>query len=408
VSSKATELHPDENLRLGKLGPHVFRISLITGVLFLVVTLIMGLLVGDGMRRFFFSYLLGFSFFLTLALGALFFTVIQHLVRARWSVVVRRLSEAMTGAFPLLFGLSLVIVIPLLLGHTGLYQWSDPDVVAHSYLLSKKTGYLNVPFFALRLLVYFGVWMALAHFFFHRSVKQDETGDPSHSERMRVVSAPATIAFAFTANFAAFDLLMSLEPEWFSSIYGVYVFAGSMIALFSTMILVAMALQSKGRLTRSITTEHYHDLGKFLFAFVFFWGYIAFSQFMLIWYSNIPEETYWFQVRFEGPWLLMSLVLLFLHFMFPFVALLSRHTKRRRATLAFFAVWMLALHWLDLYWLILPTFEADAIPFHLMDITATLGIGGLFAAVTTHLLSRVDLLPKGDPNLGKSLEFENI
>ena len=407
MSSKASELHPDENLKLGKLGPHVLRIALAVGILSLVLTLGMGLLSSDGMQRFFFSYLLGFSFFLTLALGALFFTVIQHLVRATWSVVVRRIAEALTGTFPLLFGLSLVIVIPMLLGHTGLYAWSDPQVAQDSYFVSQKTGYLNVPFFALRVVFYFGVWMAISHFFFTRSAEQDETGDPALSDRMRVMSAPAVIGFALTASFASFDLLMSLEPEWFSSIFGVYVFGGSMVAVFATLILVAMGLQAKGRLKRAITTEHYHDLGKFLFAFVFFWGYIAFSQFMLIWYANIPEETFWYAMRTEGPWLWLTVALLVLHFFFPFVALLSRHTKRRRASLAFFAVWMLALHWLDLYWLILPTYDSEAIPFHLMDITATLGIGGLFVAVVTRLLGRVNLLPSGDPALGESLDFEN-
>jgi hypothetical protein len=408
MSSTTTQLHPDENVRLGKLGPSVFRISLTIGVLSLLLTLVMGLLGGDGMRRFFFSYLLGFSFFLTLALGALFFTTIQHLVRATWSVVVRRIAEAMTGTFPLLFALSLVILVPMLLGHTGLYSWSDPEVAANSYFVSKKTGYLNVPFFALRVLIYFGVWMAIAHYFFHRSVEQDESGDPALSERMRVMAAPAIIGFALTANFAAFDLWMSLEPEWFSSIYGVYIFAGAMITVFAVLILASMGLQQKGRLVHSITTEHYHDLGKFLFAFVFFWGYIAFSQFMLIWYANIPEETFWYHIRIQGPWMYVSLALLFLHFMLPFAGLISRHPKRRRATLALLAAWMLAMHWIDLYWLILPTYDGDAVPFHLMDITATLGVGGLFVAMTVYMLSRVNLLPTRDPNLSKSLEFENI
>ncbi len=407
MSSGTRQLHPDENIKLGKLGPHVFRIALTTGVLFLILTLVMGLLAGDDMTRFFFSYLVGFSFFLTLALGALFFSTIQHLVRATWSVVVRRLTEAMMGTLPLMFGLSLVIIIPMLLGHTGLYAWSDLAYAEDNYFVSQKLGYLNVPFFALRIIIYFAVWIAIAHYFLTRSVQQDQTGDTSIAARMRAVSAPAVIAFAITTNWAAYDIWMSLEPEWFSSIFGVYIFAGAMVALFAALILVCMGLQKRGRLTRTITTEHYHDLGKFLFAFVFFWGYIAFSQYMLIWYANIPEETIWYQMRIEGPWMYVTLALLFLHFAFPFTCLLSRHTKRRRSTLAFFCAWLLVMHWIDLYWIILPTYDDGTIPFHLMDITATLGIGGLFVAVAAHLLGRVDLVPTKDPGLGESLEFEN-
>ena len=407
MSVHEKELHPDEKVKLGSLGPATTKVAGGAGSLLLVVTVILGVTEGDEMERFFHTYLVSLTYFLTVALGALFFVILQPLVRARWSVVVRRLAEILSMTFPLLAVLTLVgIVIPMFAGNDGLYEWVNPDPGDH--LLAGKTGYLNKTFFFLRLALYFGVWIFLSRWFFKQSSRQDETGDAQISERMRIVSAPALIAYAFTTAFAGFDLLMSLHANWYSTMFGVYFFSGSAIAIMAVLALVPMALQARGRLVHSITVEHYHDVGKLLFAFVFFWGYIAFSQFMLIWYADIPEETIWFKHRMMTDWSWLSLVLLFGHFIIPFVLLLSRETKRRLQLLAFFAVWMLVMHFADLFWIVMPEYDDHHFTFHAMDVTAFLGIGGLFVAYAAWVGSRGNLIPVKDPNLGKSLAFENI
>jgi hypothetical protein len=200
---------------------------------------------------------------------------------------------------------------------------------------------------------------------------------------------------------------MSLNPRWFSTIFGVYYFSGAVVGFLAAVILLAMSLQAGGRLEASITVEHYHDLGKLLFAFVIFWGYIAFSQYLLIWYANIPEETDWYLVRQAGGWATVSLVLLFVHLLIPFFGLLSREVKRRKALLGFWAVWLLVAHWIDLYWLVMPSVAPAAPPLRATDIGCLLGIGCLYLAAIFHAADGRALVPVGDPRLAESLAFEN-
>lgn len=369
------------------------------------------------------SYLVSYCFFLSISLGALFFVALQHLVRAGWSVAVRRLAELLAANVACMGLLFLPILVPLLLGRTGLYTWSDPDVVAGDELLKWKQPYLNVPFFAVRAVIYFLVWVLLARFYLANSTRQDTSGDPRLTRRMEKLSAVALILFAVTITLAAFDWLMSLEPHWFSTIYGLYFFAGAVVAFFAAVVLLAMALQTGGRLTRSITTEHYHELGKLLFGFIVFWGYMAFSQYMLIWYANIPEETRWYADRQSGPWTAVSLALLFGHLLIPFFGLLSREVKRRRILLGAWAAWMLVVHWIDLYWLIMPTFAQGLplpgtqglplpgtlghLPFGLIDLCCMIAVGGPFMAGLLWSARDRALLPVKDPRLDESLAFEN-
>lgn len=402
------ELPAGEKVRLGALGPQIVRVGGAVGVIFLAATVVLGLMSGDHMRRFFHSYLVGFTYFVSLGLGALFFVLLHHITRTKWGVTSRRIAECVTGAFPLLFVLSFVLLLPMLLGHEGFYSWSNHEYLHEHHLVENKTAWLNVPFFAVRCVLYFLVWMALARYFFKKSVAQDKTGDPAASDQMRRAAGPALFAFALTLNFFAWDVLMSLEPEWYSTMYGVYFFGGCGIAFYAALALFSMVLRRRGIAAKSITVEHYHDMGKMLFAFVFFWAYIAFSQFMLLWYGNIPEETTYYNVRIMTEWKWVSLALLFLHWMIPFVFLLSRHTKRRLPLLALFSVWMLVMHWVDIYWLVMPAYSPGAISLSLMDITATLGIGGLVVATIAKLASSVDIIPTKDPRLGESLRFENI
>ncbi|MEI9947650.1 MAG: hypothetical protein WDO74_01360 [Pseudomonadota bacterium] len=225
---------------------------------------------------------------------------------------------------------------------------------------------------------------------------------------MRRLAGPAMIGFALTITFCAIDLIMSLDPKWFSTMFGVYYFASCVLAVNSSLALTLMWLQGKGRLTSSVTVHHFHDLGKMVFAFTVFWAYVGFSQFMLLWYANIPEETLWFKIRFANSWGTLSWVLLFGHFVIPFFGLLSRWVKRNRKALAFWCVWQLVMIYLDMYWLVMPTLGVDEVPFQLIDITCWIGVLALFVAGLAYRAKGLDLLAKNDPRLPKSLAFENI
>lgn len=396
------KIHPDEKIRLD--GSSLFRIAVGIGVVLLVVATVLGNMAG--WSRFFHSYLVAYSFFLTIALGALFFTILQHLVGAVWSVVVRRLAEIITQTFPLLAVLYLVIAIPPLMDKDVLYSW----VSSEEHLVHAKQGWLNAPFFLIRGIIYFAVWIGVSRFFYRRSVEQDDKPDPMVSAKLRKIAAPSMFLFAFTTAFAGFDLLMSLHPAWYSTMFGVYFFAGCCISIMATLAVFALGLQGKGRLTRSINVEHYHDIGKWLFAWIFFWAYVAFSQFMLIWYADLPEETAWYRPRIHSSWNMFSLTLLFGHWAFPFVSLLTRQTKRHLNLLLFFAFWMLLMHYIDLYWLVMPEFSPSGFEPQathlLMDLANVVGIGGLFVGWIAFVAQRSRLIPVGDPRLGESLAHE--
>jgi hypothetical protein len=392
----------------GAAGLRLAGVTGAVGAIALLGALALAWPAADAGHRFLYAYLPAFTFFLTISLGALFFVVLQHLTRAGWSIAVRRVAELLASNLALLAVLALVVVVPTLLGKGSLYEWADPVRAQTDAVIHAKAGYLNGPFFALRIAVYFALWVALARWYLGRSTAQDAGGDPTLTTAMETRAAPAMIVFALTATFGAFDLVMSLDPHWYSTIFGVYVFAGSALGFFAVLALVMMALQGRGRLVHVFTAEHYHDVGKLLFAFVFFWGYIAFSQFMLIWYANIPEETRWYRDRFAGGWLVLSLVLLFGHLLVPFVGLLSRVAKRRKPLLAFWSVFLLVMHYVDLYWLIVPTGDFDGVPFGVVDLLCIVGVGGLYAAGFLTLGRSRALVPVRDPRLSESLAFENV
>lgn len=351
-----------------------------------------------------FSYLVAFLFFLSLSLGGLFFVLVQFATRSGWSVVVRRMAEHTMGALALFIPLFVPIALSL---HT-LYHWTHAGAVAHDPVLQGKQAYLNEPFFYLRAAIYLLAWAALGLYFRARSVEQDRTASHAITRRLQAVSAPALVVFGLTITFAAFDWLMSLDPHWFSTIFGVYFFAGT--ALGGIALLVVMAVGARwAKLTGpAVTAEHFHDLGKLLLTFVAFWAYIAFSQYLLIWYANIPEETIWYRARWQGAWRAVSVALALGHFALPFFFLLPRAVKRNTVLLLGAALWTLAAHYVDLYWLVMPVLHKNGAVFTLLDATTMLGVGGLFVAVVSWLMRRRALVPVGDPRLPESLAFENI
>jgi hypothetical protein len=388
---------------LEELAPRLVRAGLAVGGVMLALSAALALLTPGGWNRFLQSYLVAFAFFLSLSLGALFFVLLQHLVRAGWSVVVRRLAETLAMNLPLLA----LFALPVLLGAHRLYQWADAQAVAGDAILRGKHAYLNIPFFTLRWLVYFAVWTFLARSFWKRSTAQDVTGDVRLTVQMERTSAVGMVLFALTTNYAAVDLLMSLDPHWYSTIFGVYFFSGGVVGFFALLSILAALLQRSGRLGGAVTDEHYHDLGKLVFAFTVFWAYIAFAQYMLIWYSNIPEETEWYLRRQTGQWTAVSLLLLFGRFLLPFVYLLPRFVKRSPKLFGPMAAWVLLMHYVDIYWLVLPQVSPGRVPLHLLDATCPLGIGGILLAAAAHRLRRRSLIPLRDPRLAESMAFEN-
>ena len=405
MSERRTVDLASERLTLDELGPRWFRIAAVLGVAGLALGVGAGAAAGDGWRGFYHSWLANFAFYASIGLGGLFFVLVQHLTRAGWSVTVRRFAESV--ATTLFLPLPL-LAIPVLLGLQELFPWADHAKVQGNHLLEAKAAWLNAPFFIGRTVAYFAIWAFLARWFYARSVEQDRSGDPALTIRMERASAPGMLVFALTTTFFAFDYLMSLKPDWYSTIFGVYYFAGCLLGMFALLPIVSRMLQRAGRLQGLISLEHYHDMGKLVFAFVVFWAYIGFSQYMLIWYANIPEETIWYEYRSVGPWATVSIVLILGHFVAPFFFLLSKHMKRRTGVLLTGAVWILLMHWLDVNWLVWPQTSPDRIPWGLVDLGLFVGMGGLFFAFVFQRMSRHALIPVGDPRLPESLQFENV
>lgn len=398
-----------DKVRAGAIAGSLMAKAGGVAVLGLGVTAVLGMTQNDGFRRFSLSYLTAFTWALSIGLGALFWVVLQHLVGAKWSTALRRLGELLTATLPVLGILSLPIVVPIFLGHDVIYPWANPENLHHEEALAHKAGYLNSGFFLVRFLVYFGFWTLISRYYLGKSLEQDRTAPAGTPLRLQRVAGPAMIGYGLTVTFCAFDLLMSLQPEWFSTIFGVYYFASCVLAINSTLVLVGMWLQKNGLLKNSITIEHYHDLGKMMFAFIVFWAYVGFSQFMLIWYANIPEETFWYKQRFAGEWGNVSWTLLAVHFVIPFFGILSRNVKRHRTAIAFWAVWILCVIYLDMYWLIMPNAAAEGeFPLSLIDFTAWIGMAGAVVATFAYAAKNVNLVPIKDPRLPRSLAFENI
>lgn len=379
------------------------RFPLIFGVIGLICLGAAFGLSASNPERFHFSYLVAYMYGLSLALGALFFVIVQFLVKAGWSVVVRRVAENMMGTLPLFA----ILFVPVAIGlhHTHHHWWhlepgKDP-------ILDAKAPYLNPTFFFARAVVYLVIWAVLSQLFLRRSVAQDTSGDAEETRRQQWWAPPALGLYALTVTFAAVDWMKSLDPHWFSTIWGVYYFAGSVVALFAMLSLLVLWLQRDGFIRKIVNQEHYHDLGKLLFGFVVFWSYIAFSQYFLIWYANLPEETIWFAHRSHGGWESLGLMLIVGHFAIPFFFLLPRAMKRNPVTLAAGAFWLLWVHYLDLYYLIMPVHSTGGPQPSIVDLLTLVGVVGCFLGAFAFLAKRSALVPVKDPRLAESLAFEN-
>lgn len=354
--------------------------------------------------QFFHSWLVAFMFWLSIGLGGLFFTMLHHLVNAQWSTVLRRWSESAMATLPLMS----LFVIPILLGMHDLYHWSHADIVAHDEILQGKAAYLNPTFFVIRSIGYFVIWTILAVVLHRISLKQDDEHSSALSAKFRKISAPGMILFAMTITFASFDWIMSLDAHWYSTIFGVYIFSGSFIAILSFMILIGLYQRRQAILHNQVTIEHYHDIGRLMFSFVIFWAYMGFSQYFLMWYANIPEETVWFYHRWYSDWRPMSLVIIFGHFVIPFIVLITRAAKRKMILLGTVSVWLLVMRWVDLYWLVFPNLHEHGPHFSWIDLSTMAGIGGIFIWYFWKKYTSHAVVPVGDPTLEKSTQFQNV
>lgn len=448
VQTKKQYLIPEGNVWAG-----AWKMTAVLGAIGALVALAGAVMQPE---RFAFSYLFGFVTVFTLWIGAVFFVLIQHLTSAGWSVSVRRTAEFFVSAawvLPVLFA-------PMLLNLETLYPWwgRDDHGVAHAQehaapeaepaahgvahgvdhgvdhgdaavahggghgshevhhlieqeILKQKAGYLNHSFFFVRMGVYFLIWFWIGKRLFGYSVAQDATGDKSYTVKLQRFAAPATYLFAFSLTFAGFDWVMSLEPGWYSTMFGVRIFASSAVLSFATVIVMTLGLKRAGLIGEEINTEHYHDLGKLMFGFLIFWAYISFSEFFLIWYAAIPEETTYFHMRWDDDsWRTVSIAIVALKFIVPFYATMSRNVKRNHATIGFAAGWLLAVHLVEMYYWIMPYYRPnEAVQWSGMwlELGCVMATVGCFLTVVFRRMRKHSLIAVGDPRLGRALNFVN-
>ena len=367
-------------------------------------------------RRALFAYLTAYTFWLGIAAAALVFLMANEAAGARWYVVVRRLLEAIPAALPVLA----VLFLPIALGMKQLYPWVDPTSVVHggtgpgphaaqsvaAHLWEHRHPWLNVPFFLVRAVLYLLVLLGVAALLRGWSLRQDGSGDPALTLKMRRLASGGLPFVALAITFAAVDWQMSLSAFAFSTIFGVYWFAGSVVAAIGVLI-ISVAAASRGEpLKGALNENHVHSLGKYLFAFVAFWAYIAFSQYLLMWIANLPEEVPWYLVRTDTGWKGTGIFLVLFQFVLPFLILLSRPLKRRLAPLVAMSTWIVAAHYVDVYWVVMPPYSPEGPRPSWMDLAALVGVGGVAVAYVVSRLRGHPLVPARDPYLDDSLRYE--
>lgn len=384
---------------LGSRIDRIQRFSLGIGLVFVLLTAF-GLFVDPG--QFFRSYLYAYLYTLGFSMGCLGILLLHHVVGGKWGVVTRRLLESGTRTFPLMA----VLLVPILFGITSLYLWARPEIAEHDAAIKWKSAYLNVPFFIARMVIYFGIWMFYAWILNRKSLEQDRTGDPGLMVRMRQISASGLLVFTLSGTFAFFDLIMSLEPHWFSTIYGAMFLIGQMLETFAFIIAILVVLSKCPPFSEILTVRHFHDLGNFLLAFTILWAYLSFSQFLIIWSGNLPHEIPWYVRRQSGGWGYIAVILIVFHFCAPFLILLNRFVKRSPALLYKVAIGMIVIRLLDVYWVVEPAFYQDEFPLHKqvfqlhwLDFAAPIGLVGVWIAFYIWQLKRYPIVPVGDPRL---------
>ncbi len=375
----------------GRLGIILFGIGLVLSILAYL---------SDPVRSAFNNIIL-LEFLTSVGLGALFFVALEHLVGSVWSTPFRRVFEILSSVLLILP----IVALPIYFHAHDIFHWTHADVVASDLILQQKSPYLNMTFFTIRIVGYFAIWILFYWLLSRNSKKQDESKDQKITKTNAKISAIFMPVFALTITFSSIDWMMSLEPHWFSTIFGVYYFSGTVIVSLAVGTLLVVWLNEKGLLVKGIIKDHYYSLGALIFAFINFWAYIAFSQYLLIWYANLPEETYWFLQRWEGSWLYFSVFFMIVHFAIPYFVMLSQPSKMDPKRLKIMSLWLAITHILDLYWIVIPTLSPDGFIFGWIEVGFILLAFGIIMVVFNLKARNTNLVAIGDPKLQRGINF---
>jgi hypothetical protein len=396
MTAQALDFNPSTELR------HDLRQwrtrALAAGVVGLLLTFAGLFLVSP--NQFYRSYLWSFVFYVGVSVGCLAWLMLQYLTGGAWGVVIRRPAEAAARTLPLLA----LLFLPVVVGIPNLYRWSHANMVAADEILQHKHAYLNVPFFLIRAAVYFAGWGFLAWFLNRWSAVEDREGGLRAHRKMAAIAGPGLVFWGFSVTFMAVDWVLSLDPHWFSTIFGMLFMAGQGLSSMAFLVTLMVLLSYRRPMSDVLTPRHLHDLGKFLLMLVMVWAYFSFSQFLIIWAGNLPDEIPWYLERLKGGWQYLALALVLGHFALPFALLLSRDLKRNFKLLASLAVFILFMRYVDIFWLVTPDFAKGAFHLSWVDITAPIGIGGVWLAHFLRQLEKRPLLPVNEPHLVEALE----
>jgi hypothetical protein len=385
---------------LGQQMERVQRNVLFVGLVAILVSLI-GLFMDPA--HFWQSYLFAYVFWAGLALGCLGIFFLHNVVGGNWGVAIRRLVESGLQTLPLV----LLFAIPLFFALGSIYKWTDAGYRAEHFAVGHKAAYLNPTFFIIRTLLYFVIWFFTGFLILRMANEHDRTGDPALFKRIKARSAPALLVFVLTTTYAFIDWIMSLEPDWYSTIYAWMFTVGEVLLTFSFLVAVLVLLSKREPFASFLTRQHYHDIGNLMLAFTMLWAYMSFSQLLIIWAGNIKDEIPWYVSRAFGSWGALAAILIVLHFAVPFLLLLQRMVKRNLRRLRLVTMLMMVLSALDVYWLVMPAFYPKGIQFAITDVLAFFGIGGLWLALFFWQYGRMPVLPLHDPRFEGALAHEH-
>ncbi len=388
------------NETVGSNLNRIQRIALIVGLVCVVLCAIGAFL---SRTQFFQSYLYAFLFWMQFSLGCLALTMLHHMTGGRWGFGIRRLLEAASMTLPLMA----LLFVPLLFGLPYIYGWADKAKVAADPVLQYKSPYLNPTFFIVRAVLYFVIWFVIAWLLRTWSLRQDRTGEPILTRRMRLLSRGGMVLYVLTVTFATVDWGMSLEPEWTSTIYAALYLTGQGLMALAFAVIVATLLSENTVLPEFINADRFQDLGGLMLAFIILWAYMSFSQLLIMWSGNLPEEVVWYVHRTAGGWKVIVVLLMLFHFLFPILFLLSRDLKRRPQSLALVALLLIVAHLVNLWWLIEPAFYQTGLHIHWLDLVAPVAIGGLWVAMFAWQLKDKPLLPRRDPRFQEAFAHEH-
>lgn len=375
--------------KLSQLGWILFGVGVILGVIGFF----------SDHHRTLLNYLMAYMFILSIGIGSLLLIALEYVGGADWSVPIRRVVEFLAAIIIILP----ILVLPLVFNIHDIFHWAHEEAVSSDAILKGKSPYLNVTFFLIRVFAVLAIWGLFYYLLIRNSNAQDKSRDQLLTKKNIILSAIFIPVFAITITITAVDWLMSLEPHWFSTIFGVYFFASSVVASLAAVTLFVVKLKENGFMHPQLVDDHLFSLGALQFAFINFWAYIAFSQYLLIWYANLPEENFWFLHRWQHGWEFLSILLIITHFIVPYAALLSQPAKMDPKRLKFISVWILVAHFIDIYWLVMPNFEGYY--FSWIDLVVPLLAVGVIILIFNYRAKKSNLVPVGDPKLQKGLDF---